>query len=64
MRHPWFKSSYSGDEGNDMCVEIASHPHTPRIRDSKLPHSPQLAVPTGPWGQFLTGCVQHQPMRP
>ncbi|MEO3978176.1 DUF397 domain-containing protein [Streptomyces sp. CAU 1734] len=48
----WFKSSYSGAEGN-ACVEIADL--TPRvgIRDSKDKQGPALAIPTGAWHAFL-----------
>lgn len=53
---PWFKSSYSGSAG-DNCLELAPHPHTTRVRDSKLgpaPQSPQLAFPTPTWAAFIT----------
>ncbi|MCC3767850.1 DUF397 domain-containing protein [Streptomyces sp. UNOC14_S4] len=61
MKDPWFKSSYSGGEGNDMCVEIISHPHTHRIRDSKLPHSPHLAVTARAWTALLAYTTTEQP---
>ncbi|MGW7067624.1 DUF397 domain-containing protein [Streptomyces sp. NPDC054855] len=51
-RLTWFKSTYSDDEGGN-CVEIATHPHTIHIRDSKLGEAgPTFAVPATAWAQF------------
>ncbi|MFJ8672856.1 DUF397 domain-containing protein [Streptomyces sp. NPDC093589] len=52
----WFKSSYSGDSGDD-CVEIAACPTTIRIRDSKNLAGPQLAVPASAWAAFVSYAV-------
>ncbi|MEU5031709.1 DUF397 domain-containing protein [Streptomyces milbemycinicus] len=49
----YFKSSYSASNSND-CVEVATTPDTIRIRDSKHPHGPQLAVTLAAWTAFLT----------
>jgi hypothetical protein len=49
----YFKSSYSASNSND-CVEVALTPDTIRIRDSKHPHGPQLAVTPAAWTAFLT----------
>ncbi|MEU9759622.1 DUF397 domain-containing protein [Streptomyces sp. NPDC047987] len=55
----WFKSSYSGSEGDD-CVEVAlsgrlQEPTTAvHVRDSKLDRSPQLALAPGAWQSFLS----------
>ncbi|MEU9848099.1 DUF397 domain-containing protein [Streptomyces sp. NPDC047985] len=55
----WFKSSYSGSEG-DSCVEVAmsraaSEPASAvHVRDSKLDRSPQLALAPGAWQSFLS----------
>lgn len=38
----WFKSSYSGGEG--QCVEVAATPGTIHVRDSKDPDGPQLTI--------------------
>ncbi|MEW2300845.1 DUF397 domain-containing protein [Streptomyces sp. NPDC006655] len=49
----WFKSTYSsGSEGD--CVEVATHPTTIHIRDSKNPQGPQLALSPAAWADFLT----------
>lgn len=55
----WFKSSYSGGEGE--CVEIAiaqtalapATPTTIHIRDSKTPTAPTLKVAPTTWSAFL-----------
>ncbi|MER5751577.1 DUF397 domain-containing protein [Streptomyces sp. NPDC002088] len=49
----WRKSSYSGpDDGND-CVEIAnSHTHV-AIRDSKAPADRTLVFPAGSFTPFI-----------
>lgn len=54
----WTKSSYSGTEGGN-CVEVALHPHTVHIRDSKLNRrsdrgdAPELTVPARAWTEFV-----------
>ena len=59
----WFKSSYSGSQGDD-CVEVAlSGPAaqptaTIHVRDSKLHRSPQLAVTPAAWQHFLPYAAQ------
>ncbi|PWI16328.1 DUF397 domain-containing protein [Streptomyces sp. Act143] len=49
----WFKSSYSGSEGE--CLEIAVTPTTIHIRDSKTPetHTPHLHLTPATWTAFL-----------
>ncbi|MFS8199383.1 DUF397 domain-containing protein [Streptomyces sp. CWNU-52B] len=55
----WFKSSYSGNEGE--CVEIAAPqtdpssatPTTIHIRDSKTPTARTLQVTPATWSAFL-----------
>lgn len=55
----WFKSSYSGSEG-DSCVEVAMSgaeaelAEAVHVRDSKLRRSPQLAVTPGTWQRFVS----------
>ncbi|MER5305841.1 DUF397 domain-containing protein [Streptomyces lasiicapitis] len=49
----WFKSSYSGSSGDD-CVEVAHCPAAIRVRDSKNPRGPQLALAPTAWADFLT----------
>ncbi|MFI8088036.1 DUF397 domain-containing protein [Streptomyces sp. NPDC086080] len=51
----WRKSSYSGpDDGND-CVEIANTPTRIAIRDSKAPTHGSLTFPAGAFAAFLDG---------
>ncbi|MFD5795358.1 DUF397 domain-containing protein [Streptomyces diastatochromogenes] len=47
----WFKSSYSGDQGE--CMEIALTPAIIHIRDSKHPTAPTLEVTPTTWTTFL-----------
>ena len=55
----WFKSSYSGSQGDD-CVEVAfASPHfaAPRgvhVRDSKDAMSPELALSPTAWTAFVS----------
>jgi hypothetical protein len=49
----WFKSSYSGGEGNE-CVEVADLHSQVLVRDSKDPHGPVLSFPAGAWTAFVT----------
>ncbi|MGN9759831.1 DUF397 domain-containing protein [Streptomyces sp. SD31] len=51
----WFKSSYSGGDGDD-CVEVATCPHTIHVRDSKAPQERQLALTTEAWAAFVRHC--------
>ncbi|MCP9212454.1 DUF397 domain-containing protein [Streptomyces cucumeris] len=48
----WFKSSYSGSEG-DNCVEVAIRPDAVHIRDSKDTTTGTLAVTHDAWTAFL-----------
>jgi hypothetical protein len=50
----WRKSSYS-DSGGGECVEVAASPRTVRVRDSKRPGGPVLALAAGSWGAFVGG---------
>ncbi|MFJ8671280.1 DUF397 domain-containing protein [Streptomyces sp. NPDC093589] len=47
----WFKSSYSGDEGG-ACIEVAAHPTTIHVRDSKDPQGPHLWLSPAAWAAF------------
>lgn len=47
----WLKSSYS--QAQTECLEIAPHPGTLHVRDSKLAPGPQLAFPTLTWSSFI-----------
>ena len=48
----WFKSSYSGSDGDD-CVEVAPSPTTIHVRDSKNTYGPRLALSPTAWADFV-----------
>jgi uncharacterized protein DUF397 len=48
----WHTSSYSAHGGT--CVQVAPAPDRVRVRDSKNPYGPALAVPVAAWRAFLT----------
>ncbi|MFE6775469.1 DUF397 domain-containing protein [Streptomyces sp. NPDC057702] len=49
----WFKSSYSGTQGD--CVEVATGvPNTVPVRDSKNPTGPALIFEPTAWTAFIT----------
>lgn len=48
----WFKSSYSGAEG-EACVEVAACPGAVHIRDSKDTAIPALTVTPAAWSAFI-----------
>ncbi|MEJ8648630.1 DUF397 domain-containing protein [Streptomyces sp. MS1.AVA.3] len=48
----WFKSSYSGGEGN-ACLEVAHAGTRVAIRDSKAPGGPALAFPPAAFMAFI-----------
>ncbi|MFE9479876.1 DUF397 domain-containing protein [Streptomyces spororaveus] len=50
----WFKSSYSGIQGDD-CVEVAARAGLVHVRDSKVTAGPELAVTGASWDAFLAG---------
>ncbi|MFF8700616.1 DUF397 domain-containing protein [Streptomyces albidoflavus] len=47
----WFKSSYSGSEG-DNCVEVALDAEAVHVRDSKDLGRDSFAVAPGAWAAF------------
>ncbi|MEW2395905.1 DUF397 domain-containing protein [Streptomyces sp. NPDC046862] len=50
----WRKSSYSGGDGGEACVEIAHGvPHIIPVRDSKSPHGPVLLITPAAWTEFI-----------
>ncbi|MFE1272378.1 DUF397 domain-containing protein [Streptomyces sp. NPDC058758] len=57
VAYDWQKSSHSGGEGGN-CVEVAAHPTLIHVRDSKVPHGPQLAVAPAAWAIFVGGAAQ------
>ncbi|MYV50644.1 DUF397 domain-containing protein [Streptomyces sp. SID2888] len=50
---PWFKSSYSGGNDGNSCVELAATPGTVHVRDSKNTPGPRLAFAPGAWAAFV-----------
>ncbi|MFH9367747.1 DUF397 domain-containing protein [Streptomyces anulatus] len=48
----WFKSSYSGSEG-DSCVEIAMVEQAVHVRDSKDLARPAFEVGRAEWAPFV-----------
>ncbi|MFF5501183.1 DUF397 domain-containing protein [Streptomyces roseolus] len=57
VAYNWRKSSYSSSEGGE-CVEVAAHPALIHVRDSKVPHGPELAVAPAAWATFVEGTAQ------
>ncbi|MFB7591227.1 DUF397 domain-containing protein [Streptomyces sp. NPDC056169] len=53
VAYDWRKSSYSSGEGGN-CIEVAAHPTAIHLRDSKIPHGPQLAVSPATWSAFVS----------
>jgi hypothetical protein len=51
----WFKSSYSGGNDGNSCVELALTPGTVHVRDSKNSpaEGPRLALTPAAWAGFL-----------
>ncbi|WP_180685395.1 DUF397 domain-containing protein [Streptomyces gossypiisoli] len=50
----WFKSSYSGGEGNE-CVEVAAIRSQVAVRDSKAPLDDTLIVSANAFAAFVEG---------
>ncbi|MFF0077163.1 DUF397 domain-containing protein [Streptomyces sp. NPDC005494] len=48
----WFKSSYSGSQGDD-CVEIAFAEQDVHVRDSKDMSRPAFAIGRAEWQPFV-----------
>lgn len=49
---PWFKSSYSTDEG-DACLEVATGATRVHVRDSKLTDGPVLDLAPAAWAALM-----------
>ncbi|WP_141205639.1 DUF397 domain-containing protein [Streptomyces griseorubiginosus] len=51
----WFKSSYSGGNDGNSCVEIAVAPRSVHVRDSKHDTiGPRLAFTPASWTVFVS----------
>ncbi|MDF6018827.1 DUF397 domain-containing protein [Streptomyces sp. JH34] len=53
----WFKSSYSGSDG-DACIEVAKGVQAIHVRDSKDQLSPELALSLRAWSSFVSYAAQ------
>ncbi|OIJ91188.1 DUF397 domain-containing protein [Streptomyces colonosanans] len=52
----WRKSSYSGNQQGDACVEVCDDfPGTVPVRDSKNTAGPVLTLPGRSWQRFIDG---------
>ncbi|MDV7215108.1 DUF397 domain-containing protein [Streptomyces prunicolor] len=49
----WRKSSYSGPDDGNNCVEIANTPTRIAVRDSKTPARATLTFPTPSFSAFV-----------
>ena len=49
----WFKSSYSGGNDGNSCVELALTPATVHVRDSKNTEGPRLTFAPDAWARFV-----------
>ncbi|MFI7410325.1 DUF397 domain-containing protein [Streptomyces sp. NPDC049627] len=50
----WRKSSYSGGNGGEDCVEVADGvPGVVPVRDSKLPSGDILMIGADAWAEFI-----------
>ncbi|MEU1318770.1 DUF397 domain-containing protein [Streptomyces tibetensis] len=54
----WFKSSYSGGNDGNSCVELAVTPGTVHVRDSKVLDGPRLSIAPGAWADFVPYVVE------
>ncbi|WP_345661702.1 DUF397 domain-containing protein [Streptomyces venetus] len=57
MERP-LKSSYSGGNDGNSCVELAVNPGTVHVRDSKVLDGPRLSVAPGAWADFVPYVVE------
>jgi len=49
----WHKSSYSGGDGGESCVEVADgFPGVVPVRDSKTTDGPVLLIGSAAWTEF------------
>ncbi|MFD8520322.1 DUF397 domain-containing protein [Streptomyces capillispiralis] len=53
MELAWFKSSYSGGNDGNSCVELALTPGTIHVRDSKDVAGPRLTFAPDTWAAFV-----------
>ncbi|MDN3250684.1 DUF397 domain-containing protein [Streptomyces mutabilis] len=54
----WRKSSYSGGNGGEECLEVADGvPGVVPVRDSKVAAGPVVVVGSVAWMEFVRGMV-------
>ncbi|MEE1773418.1 DUF397 domain-containing protein [Streptomyces sp. JV185] len=57
--YQFVKSSYSGGNAGQECVEVARNiPRTVAVRDSKRPGGPIVTVTPAAWDAFRSGLVR------
>ncbi|MEW9509720.1 DUF397 domain-containing protein [Streptomyces bacillaris] len=57
--YKFVKSSYSGGNAGQECVEVARNiPRTVAVRDSKRPGGPVVTVTPAAWGAFTADLRQ------
>ena len=54
----WRKSSYSGPDDGNNCVEIANSPTRIAVRDSKTPARATLSFPIEAFTAFVDGLAK------
>ncbi|QDQ11467.1 DUF397 domain-containing protein [Streptomyces spectabilis] len=55
----WRKSSYSGGDGGEDCVEVADGGGgVVPVRDSKVQGGPVLVMGAGAWRDFIRGVAR------
>ena len=58
-RDRWRKSSHSGPDDGNNCVEIASSRTHTTVRDSKVPTYATLTFPTSTFTTFIEALKPH-----
>jgi hypothetical protein len=55
----WRKSSYSGGDGGESCVEVADGVvGVVPVRDSKVPDGHVVVIGAAAWAAFVAGTVR------
>jgi hypothetical protein len=60
----WRKSSYSGPDDGNNCVEIATTPTHTALRDSKAPARATLTFPAPAFAAFLEALKKSPRLHP
>ncbi|MFJ9637005.1 DUF397 domain-containing protein [Streptomyces sp. NPDC101178] len=60
--YKFVRSSYSGGNAGQECVEVARNlPRTVAVRDSKRPQGPVVTLAPAAWGAFTADLRRQQP---